>query len=138
MRLLMSMTSVLVLAVAVNGCSDSIGPGSIVGLWQENGSPAGNSLEMELALNGSAISGQGAWCGEALACGSTSTTGTATNDKIHLVTTFDNGFIETFDGTLTSSISLTGSVIGSSPGGPIQLPHAQSFSRVVANHPATQ
>jgi hypothetical protein len=137
MRLLMSVTSVFVLAVGAIGCSDSVGPGSIVGLWDENSSPAGNSLEILLALNGSAVSGQGSWCGEALGCGSTSTTGTAMGNKIHLVTTFDNGRVETFDGTLTSTNSLAGSVRDISDP-QIELPHAQSFHRVANDPPRTQ
>lgn len=144
MRLLMSVTSVVLFAVAVNGCSDSIGPESIVGVWEENSSIPGNSLVMSLALSTSIISGQrtisgpGSWCGEALACGVTSTTGTASADRIHLVTTFDNGRIETFDGTLNSRNSLSGSTRDTSPGGPIQLPHAQSFHRLVGDPPRTQ
>lgn len=137
MRLLMSVTSVFMLAVVANGCSDSIGPESIVGLWDEDSSPPGNSLSMFLSLNGSAVSGQGSWCGEALGCGSTSTTGTATGDKIHLVTTFDNGRIESFDGTLTSTNSLAGSVRDISDP-QIELPHAQSFHRVQGDPPRTQ
>ena len=129
MRLAMSMLSAFLVAVVANGCSDSIGPGSIVGLWVEDSSPEGNSLDMSLALNGSAISGQGSWCGEALGCGLTTAAGTATGNRIHLVTTFDSGEIQTFDGTLTSQNSLAGSVVGGSPGGQIQLPHAQSFHR---------
>jgi hypothetical protein len=138
MRLLMSVTSVLLLAVAANGCSDSISPQLIVGLWELDGSPAGNSLQIQLALNGSAISGQGSWCGEALACGSTSTTGVVTGNKIHLVTSFDNGRVETFDGNLTSSNSLVGSGRDTTPGGMIELPHAQSFHRLIGDPPRTQ
>jgi hypothetical protein len=137
MRLLMSVTSALVLAVAAIGCSDSIGPESIVGVWDEDSSAAGNSLSMFLALNGSAVSGQGSWCGEALGCGLTTVTGTATGNRIHLVTTFDSGEIQTFDGTLTSSNSLTGSVVGGSPDGQIQLPHGESFHRA-GDPPRTQ
>ena len=137
MRLLMSVTSVFMLAVVANGCSDSIGPESIVGLWDENSSPAGNSFSMSLALNGSTVSGQGSWCGEALGCGSTSTTGTAMGNKIHLVTTFDNGRVETFDGTLTSTNSLSGSVRDISDP-QIELPHAQSFHRMAGDPPRTQ
>lgn len=137
MRLLMSVTSALVLAVVASGCSDSISPQSIVGLWAMDNSPAGNSLQISLALNGSAVSGQGTWCGEALGCGSTSTTGTATGDRIHLVTTFDNGEIQTFDGSLTSTNSLAGSVRESSGDGQIQLPHPQSFHRA-GDPPTTQ
>jgi hypothetical protein len=137
MRLLMSMTSALLLAVAANGCSDSIGPKLIVGLWEEDNTLPGNSLAMTLALNGSAVSGQGTWCGEALACGLTTTTGTATGDQIHLVTTFDNGRVETFDGNLTSSSSLAGSVRETSSQ-QIELPHAQSFHRLIGDSPRTQ
>ena len=129
MRLSMSVPSVFMLAVAAIGCSDSIGPESIVGQWDEDSSPAGNSLSMLLALNGSVVSGQGSWCGEALACGLTTVTGTATRNRIHLVTSFDSGEIQTFDGTLTSSNSLSGTVVGGSPGGQIQLPHGESFHR---------
>jgi hypothetical protein len=129
MRLAMSVMSVFLVAVVANGCSDSISPQSIVGLWVEDNSPAGNSLDMALALNGSAVSGQGGWCGEALGCGSTTVTGTTMGNRIHLVTILDNGETETFDGTLTSSNSLAGSVLVASPGGQIQLPHAQSFHR---------
>jgi hypothetical protein len=144
MRLLMSVTSVLLLAVAVNGCSDSVGPRSIAGVWEEDGSLPGSSLEISLALNTSiisgqsTISGQGSWCGEALGCGLTSTTGTVTGDRIHLVTTFDNGQIETFDGTLTSSNTLAGSGRDTSPGGLIAFPHAQSFHRLIGGLPRTQ
>jgi hypothetical protein len=138
MRLLMSVTSVLWVAVAATGCSDPISPQLIVGLWEQDGSPPGNSLQIQLALNGAAISGQGSWCGEALSCGSTSTTGLATGDKIHLVTTFDSGLTEIFDGILTSPNSLVGSVRGTAPGGPIQLPHAQSFHRLIYDPPMLQ
>jgi len=138
MRLLMSVTSVFVLAVAANGCSDSIAPESIVGLWEMDNSPAGNSLEILLALDGSTVSGRGTWCGEALRCGSTSTTGTAMGNRFHLVTTEDNGVTQTFDGSLTSSNSLSGSVRESSTGGEIQLPHPQSFHRVAGDPPTTQ
>jgi hypothetical protein len=137
MRLLMSVTSVFMLAVGAIGCSDSIGPQSIVGLWDEDSSPAGNSLSMSLALNGSDVSGRGSWCGEALGCGLTTVTGTASGNKIHLVTTFDNGRIESFDGTFTSTNSLSGSVRDIS-GPQIQLPHAQSFHRVANDPPRTQ
>ena len=136
MRILMSVTLVL-LAVAASGCSDPVSPQLIVGLWEQDGSPAGNSLQIQLALNGSAISGQGSWCGEALACGSTSTTGVVTGNKIHLITTFDDGRVEVFDGTLTSSNSLVGSMRTTSSI-QIELPHAQSFHRLIGDPPRTQ
>lgn len=137
MRLLVSVTALLLLGVGANGCSDPISPQSIVGTWEEDSSPAGNSLVIVLGLNGSAISGQGSWCGEALGCGLTNTTGAVTGNKIHLVTAFDNGRIETFDGTLTSSSSLAGSARDtSSP--QIELPHAQYFHRLIGDQPGAQ
>jgi hypothetical protein len=137
MRLLMSIASVLVLGVAANGCSDSIGPESIVGLWAQDNMVPGSGLEISLALDGSAISGPGTWCGEALGCGSTSTTGVAIGNKIHLITTFDDGRVEVFDGTLTSSNSLVGSMSTASSV-QIELPHAQSFHRAPNDPPRTQ
>jgi hypothetical protein len=134
MRLLMSVTSVLCLAVAVNGCSDSISPESIVGIWVEDGSPPGNSLEIMLALNASAISGTGSWCGEALGCGVTTVTGTATGNRFHLVTTFDSGRIETFDGSLVSSSSLAGTETETLSDGTHVSGH-QSFTRVIRDPP---
>jgi hypothetical protein len=144
MRLSMSVTCVVLLAVAANGCSDTVGPESIAGVWEENTSIPGNSLMISLALNTSivsgvrTISGPGTWCGEALACGVTNTTGTASDNRIHLVTTFDDGRIETFDGTLKSRNSLSGSTRDTTPGGEIDLPHAQSFHRLIGDPPRTQ
>jgi hypothetical protein len=126
----------LLLAVAANGCSDSISPQSIVGIWVEDGSPPGNSLEITLALNASAISGMGSWCGEALGCGVTTVTGTATGNRFHLVTTFDNGRVETFDGSLVSSNSLVGTETETTTDG-THLSGDQSFTRIIRD-PASQ
>jgi hypothetical protein len=128
MRLLMSIASMLLVGVVANGCSDSVGPESIVGLWDMTGNLPGNSRDMVLALNGSTVSGQGSWCGEALGCGTTTVTGTATGDKIHLVTTFDDGRVEKFDGRLTSTNSLVGRALSTAP--PEVLSSPQSFRRL--------
>jgi hypothetical protein len=128
MRLLMSIASMLLLGVVANGCSDSVGPESIVGLWDMTGNLPGSSRDMVLALNGSTVSGQGSWCGEALGCGTTTVTGTATGDKIHLVTTFDDGRVEKFDGRLTSTNSLVGRALSTAP--PEVLSSPQSFRRL--------
>jgi hypothetical protein len=128
MRLLMSIASMLLVGVVANGCSDSVGPESIMGLWDMTGNLPGNSRDMVLALNGSTVSGQGSWCGEALGCGTTTVTGTATGDKIHLVTTFDDGRVEKFDGRLTSTNSLVGRALSTAP--PEVLSSPQSFRRL--------
>jgi hypothetical protein len=128
MRPLMSIASMLLVGVVANGCSDSVGPESIMGLWDMTGNLPGNSRDMVLALNGSTVSGQGSWCGEALGCGTTTVTGTATGDKIHLVTTFDDGRVEKFDGRLTSTNSLVGRALSTAP--PEVLSSPQSFRRL--------
>jgi len=107
MRLLMSATSVLFFATAVNGCSDSSGPQStetqwVVGVWSAFTSAPSKSLGMSLVLHGATVTGPGNWC-ENLVCGTTSVTGTVTGNTVHIVTTFDTGRIETFDGTLEIS-----------------------------------
>jgi hypothetical protein len=121
-------TSVLFLALAAVGCSDSLGPGTIDGMWSHVSVP-GSSLNMIVTVTGSSVSGTGTWFGEALGSGTTSVTGTVTGNKVHLVTTFDTGMIETFDGAFTSVNSLEGSAIDHTPGGPPQLPFAQSYHR---------
>lgn len=122
-------TSVLFLALAAVGCSDSLGPVSIDGMWSHVAVP-GSSLNMVLSRSGSTVSGPGNWCGEALGCGTTTVTGTVTGNKVHLVTTFDTGRIETFDGAFTSVDSLDGSAIDQTPGEPPQLPFALSYHRI--------
>jgi hypothetical protein len=132
----MSVASLLLLGVVANGCSDPVGPESIVGLWDLTDTVPGNSQEMLLALNGSTVTGTGSWCGEALRCGTTTVTGRATGDKIHLVTTFDSGHVETFDGRLVSANSLVGSAAVSPP--PLVLIAPESFRRVVGDPPTIQ
>ncbi len=126
MRLAMS---VLFLGLATAGCSDAFGPGTIDGMWSHVSVP-GSSLNMILTGTGSSVSGTGTWFGEALGSGTTSVTGTVTGNKVHLVTTFDTGMIETFDGAFKSVDSLEGSAIDHTPGGPPQLPFAQSYHRI--------
>ena len=126
MRLAMS---VLFVALAAAACSDSFGPGTIDGSWSHVTVP-GSSLNMFLTRSGSTVTGPGSWCGEALGCGTTTVTGTVSGNKVHLVTTFDTGRVETFDGAFTSVNSLDGSAIDHMPGGPPQLPFALSYHRI--------
>lgn len=136
MRLVMSIASLVLVGVAANACSDPVGPESIVGLWDMTGSLPGNGRSMLLALNGSTVSGQGTWCGEALRCGTTSVTGTAIGDRIHLITTFDDGRVEKFDGRLTSENSLVGRALSTAP--PEVLSSPQAYHRLVEDPPTTQ
>ena len=126
MRLAMS---VLFLGLATVGCSDAFGPDTIDGNWSHVTVP-GSSVNMFLTRSGSTVSGPGTWCGEALGCGTTTVTGTVSGNKVHLITTFDTGQIETFDGAFKSVNSLEGSAIDHSPGGPPQLPFPQSYHRI--------
>ena len=80
-----SVLSVLVLAVVV-GCSNVVSPTLINGKWARDfaGIP-GNSFEMNLGANGSAISGTGTWSGEACCAGTVTVAGTIeSNGTVHL------------------------------------------------------
>jgi hypothetical protein len=125
MRLLMS---VLVLAVTASGCSGSVDPQLLDGVWSQDFVVAGSGQDMTLSLSGSNVSGTGSWCGEAIGCATTTVAGTISMNKVHLVTTFSNGRVQTFDGHLVSANSLTGSTVENSAAG-MQLPYAQSFHR---------
>lgn len=126
MRLVMS---VLVLAVAASGCSSSVDPQLIDGVWSQDFVVAGGGQDMTLSVSGSNVSGTGSWCGEAIGCATTTVTGTIIDDRVHLITTFSSGTVQTFDGHLVSVNSLTGSTVEHSPSGMPQLPYAQSFHR---------
>jgi len=127
MRLVMS---VLVLAVAASGCSSSVDPQLIDGMWSQDFVVAGSGQDMTLSVSGSNVSGTGSWCGEAIGCATTTVTGTIIENRVHLVTAFSNGTVQTFDGHLVSANSLTGSTVEHSPGGTLRLPYAQNFHRV--------
>ena len=118
-----SVKSVLLLALVVGGCSDTIGPGSIVGKWDQAFSIPGSFLEMDLTLTGSMISGGGNWCGEAGPCGIAIVTGTVDGDAVQLDLTYTPqlptpGPMSTqhFAGRLTSPNSLQGSLSIGTPG----------------------
>src|SRR3954464_14655080 len=112
-----SVLSGMLLAAALSGCSDSLGPGSIDGTWVSPFTVPGNSWSMDLAASGSTVTGTGSACGEAAACATITVTGTAGGAKAHL------DFVESdfrpprtpptqtahFDGTLVGPASLGGS-----------------------------
>jgi hypothetical protein len=123
------MVLVLVLAVVANGCSNSVDPQSIEGTWAEDFTVPGSGQDMTLSLSSSNVSGSGHWCGEAIGCATTTVAGTINDNRVHLVTTFSNGRVQTFDGHLASTNSLTGTAIEAVPGEPPQMPHAQGFRR---------
>ena len=135
MRLLLSVMSAFAFVAAASGCSDSTGPGSVAGIWREDNDLPGNLLEITVILDGSVVTGYGAWCGEALGCGITIETGTANGSHIHVVTTFDSGRVETFDGGLISSSSLVGTMTEASVDGHTQISASQSFTRVQRDPP---
>jgi len=117
-----SVKSVLLLALVVAGCSDPIGPTNIVGKWDQDFTVPGNSLEMDLTLAGSVVSGSGDWCAEAGPCGIVTVTGTVNGNAVQLDLTFSAQFptplpqsILHFDGRLTSPNSLRGSISAGTP-----------------------
>jgi hypothetical protein len=133
-----SVKSVLLLALVVSGCSDPVGPGSIVGKWDQDFSVPGSFLEMDLTLTGSIVSGSGNWCGEAGPCGIVTVTGTVNGDAVQLDLTFSPqlpilGPMSTqhFSGRLTSPNALKGSV---GVGTPVFTQNV-SFHRACVNCP---
>ena len=132
-----SVLSVLSLAV-VTGCSNSVAPGSIDGRWAEPFTVPGNSFQMDLAANGSTVSGTGTWSGEACCGGTLAVSGTIDGDKVHLdISIFQSsgGLIGAtnyshFDGKLILNRVLQGTVKSRDPansnGQPISYVRVQS------------
>ena len=117
-----SVKSVLFLALVVSGCSDPVGPTNIVGKWAEDFSIPGSSMEMDLTLTGSIVSGSGNWCGEAGPCGIVTVTGTAYGDLVQLDLTYTPRLpipgpmsTQQFRGRLTSPNSLNGATGAGTP-----------------------
>jgi hypothetical protein len=118
-----SVLSVLLLAAALNGCSDTLFPrDSIAGLWTRDVSVPGNSEQLNLSIDGSTVLGTGSFCGEAAPCGSLAVVGTISGNRVHLDITMTpvtppTGPIVTthFDGRLTSETVLSGSFADDTP-----------------------
>jgi hypothetical protein len=109
--------SVLLLALVVGGCSDTVGPGNIVGKWDQDFSFPGSLFEMDLTLAGSMVSGGGNWCGEAGPCGIVTVTGTVNGNAVELDLAYTAQLpapgptsTQHFSGRLASANSLKGSL----------------------------
>ena len=115
--------AVLVAAVAVVGCADSVvapvPQTAIVGFWSLTppaGQPPGFSTTVDLSLNNGTLTGNGGWSGEAGPFGTLSATGVMIADSVHLDLTFTKdtlfgggfAFHATFSGRLTSEFDLVG------------------------------
>jgi hypothetical protein len=118
-----SVKSVLLLALVLGGCSDSFAPAFVAGKWDEDFTVPGSSLEMDLTLSGSNVSGSGNWCAEAGPCGILIITGTVTGDSVQLDLIYIAQLptplppsARYFTGRLTSLNSLQGSVSLGTPG----------------------
>ena len=83
-----SVKSVLLLALVVGACSNTMSPGLIEGKWAQEFSYPGSSFEMQLTADGGTISGSGDWCAEAGPCGTVTVTGTINGSAVHLDQTF--------------------------------------------------
>jgi hypothetical protein len=112
-----SVKSVLSLALVVIACSDPVGPGNIVGKWQQDFSIPGAFFEMDLTVSGSTISGSGNWCAEAGPCGIVTVAGKGSGNLVQLDLTYTPqvptpGPSSTlqFRGQLTSRNSLQGAL----------------------------
>jgi hypothetical protein len=113
------------LVLIANGCSDSIGPGIIRGKWAQDIGFPGSSFEMDLTTIGSTISGTGDWCGEAGPCGIVTVAGTVDGSSVHLDLSLTAQFpnvgatsVQHFDGRVSLSQSLIGSITIDVPGRP--------------------
>ena len=113
-----SVKSVLLLALVVGACSNTLSPGFIEGKWAQEFSFPGSSFEMRLTTNGGTISGSGDWCAEAGPCGTVAVMGTVNGSAIHLDQTFTPTFppgilppsVQHFDGRFTSFRLLEGTL----------------------------
>ena len=111
-----SVLSVLLLAVALSGCADTIFPrDSIAGVWNRDFSVPGNFEQMALSIDGSVVSGTGGYCGEAGPCGSLGIVGTISGNQVQLditltqtMPTVGQPVTTHFDGRLLSEIELAG------------------------------
>ncbi|HKR08611.1 MAG TPA: hypothetical protein VJS39_05435 [Gemmatimonadaceae bacterium] len=107
----------VLLMVAVAGCSSSTDPLLVNGKWVQDFSFPGSSFEMSLRDDGTQVSGSGDWCGEAGPCGTVSVTGTSTATGVELDLHYSftgpivgDGGISHFSGRLTSDGKLRGSI----------------------------
>jgi hypothetical protein len=107
----------------------------VAGIWLEDNPLPGSVLEITVILNGSNISGFGSWCDQGKGCGVTTESGTVTTSGIQIVTNFDDGRIQTFDGSLRSESSLVGMESDTPPDSQLRLLVAQSFTRVLRDPP---
>lgn len=120
----------VLLVVAVAGCSSSTDPLLVNGKWVEDFTVPGNSFEMTLSADGTQVSGSGDWCGEAGPCGTVSVTGTSDASGVQLdlhysltLPTVGDGGVRHFAGKLTSDGGLAGAMYNGS------LPFAVSYHR---------
>ncbi len=78
----------VLVGLAVAGCSSPLDPKMIEGTWHEDfGGFPGSYFQMTLSSNGSDISGTGLGCGEAGPCGTSTIVGTSDSQGIHLTIT---------------------------------------------------
>jgi len=121
-----SVKSVLLLALVVTACSNTLSPALIAGKWVQDFIVPGSSLEMDLTYESGAISGTGSWCAEAGPCGTLAIAGTINGSAVHLDLTFTPTLppggpepgVEHFDGGFSSPRSLKGTLTFVRPGQP--------------------
>jgi hypothetical protein len=78
----------VLVGLAVSGCSSPLDPQLIEGTWHEDfGGFPGSYFQMTLSSNGSNISGTGLGCGEAGPCGTSTIVGNSDSQGIHLTIT---------------------------------------------------
>lgn len=95
-------------------CSESLAPPSTVdGAWAADYHLPGFSLVLNLSQTSSAITGNGTYSGEAGLSGTLQISGSYTRPHINLALHYDVGLTRTFDGTVSDSQHMTGSLADS-------------------------
>ena len=115
----MRSVSLVLVAIAIAGCSNPISPQQLVGRWDEAFNIPGSFRHMTLDTStASELFGGGDFCGEAGPCGTFTITGSTAGDAVHLEFSYSNGTTDKFDGRLINLGTLRGVETSTTPGAP--------------------
>lgn len=137
-----SVLSMLVIGLIVGGCSSTLEPRALEGVWHQNFGFPGAFFEMTLRSTSSGIEGDGFGCGEAAQCGLYAITGTVDGNGVHLdlVETVQQPqanavFTWHFDGTRYLSNTMRGTIRSTGASAEVGLKYAVTYQRGGLNPP---